>query len=97
MTNTYNTKLKVLRKQNLQHMFMKMFIHRNGYSNIDEWEFMSGDRVNKPTYPDGAAPTIPHPKFKDIISSDIEPLYTPIPFGMFQIFVSFCCFICGYI
>ncbi|XP_067943240.1 cytosolic carboxypeptidase 2-like isoform X2 [Watersipora subatra] len=50
---------------------------RNGCPTIDEWEYAAGQRPNRPTYPDGAAPVIAHPKFKDYIHSKIEPLYTP--------------------
>ena len=60
---------------------VSLYSCRSGCPSFDEWEFAAGQRPARPTYPDGAAPVIAHPKFKDIISRNIEPLYTPIPVG----------------
>ena len=57
------------------------YICSAGYSNYDDWEFATAHRSQKPTYPDGTAPVIPHPKFKNIIHPEVEPLYTSIPVG----------------
>lgn len=71
-------------------MFFATFIATSIYSNglnYDDWAFCGGGR-NRPTYPDGVAPIIPHPKFKNIISPMIEPLYTSIPVGKSKQFVT---------
>lgn len=57
-------------------------IFSNGMA-YEDWAF--GNGRSRPTYPDGVAPIIPHPKFKNIISPDVEPLYTSIPVGKVRV------------
>lgn len=54
---------------------------RSGCTNFDEWEVNARQRAGRPSYPDGAAPVIPHPKLRDIIHKESEPLYTHKPIG----------------